>query len=717
MPKKIAVKGADSYSPQPYGSQNNVYGGAPNNGFSGSQTSASQQNASAQRPSGGSTPASAFGDFSSAWGQAITPPPYVPQPAQERYYASMMSGGPPVEAQAASEAQPAGTAGGWTPKPIVNWSNASEPPDGFAPPSYTEPPSNTPLTAAPQFSGSSNSLAAEPDKTRAVEQPTDPFYQKLYEYAAAPGYEYLHDQPDLLRGYYAYVDQLRNALKAVGFNGTQADQVDIVDWLKHQGQASPDAGRRGYDTYMDIPAGPTTGFTPSGGSGGGTFTYVGDPNQGLDPAIAGLAQQYAVDDPRYGWLVQSPVAVQEYQNYANNGNNDVDIVDWLAHQSAYSNNANPLVGRRGYDTYLYKKDPTSGQLVPRDNSTAQQNAPTNAGGPTPPAPSQPALPPTVPPVVPPVAPPAPAPQAPSVPPPATTAPPPAPPLVPPVVPPAPPPAPPVAPPASVTPPSNAGSVSPDSTDPNTIFANLQKTLAPGFQYEQDQLTRAARASTAANGGYADDSGGAGANLLNAQQGLAANQGTRLSDYAATAEQKSLDRALQYYMTNTTAGTSRYEIDTNKAIADMNADVQKLGIRTNADIEQGKLDLSRYGIDKNDLLDRYKSELSLKGEMYSADKQYDAAAMQKAASSAIAAANERTQKYVADLQRLTDVGQLGQNDVNSKRNYDLGVLGINSNVYGIDQNNLLKYYQMLMQFSTPGQLGQLPFQLPGGVMNP
>lgn len=253
----------------------------------------------------------------------------------------------------------------------------------------------------------------------------------------------------------------------------------------------------------------------------------------------------------------------------------------------------------------------------------------------------------------------------------------------------------------------------------STIAHLQEILNPGFQWEQDQLTRAARASTASpNGGYADDSGGAGANLLNAQQGLAANQGTRLSEYAATADQKALDRALQYYMTNTQAGSSRYEVDATKAIAAMNADIQKLGIMTNADIEHGKLDLSKYGIDQNDVLERYKADLALSGQKYNADAQVDAARLQKAASVSIAYSNAQAQKYAADLQHQIDLGQLGQNDVNSKRNYDLGVLGINSNVYGIDQNNLYKYYDLLMRMSTAGQLGSgLPFNLPGAVPNP
>jgi hypothetical protein len=278
----------------------------------------------------------------------------------------------------------------------------------------------------------------------------------------------------------------------------------------------------------------------------------------------------------------------------------------------------------------------------------------------------------------------------------------------------------VLPPNASTPPTTnvTPGVQQQQGDMQSTIARLQEILNPGFQWEQDQLTRAARASSAVNGGYADDSGGFGAKLINAQQGLAANQGSRLSDYAAEADQKALDRALQYYMTNTQAGSSRYEVDATKAIAAMNADIQKLGIMTNADIERGKLDLSKYGIDQNDVLERYKADLALTGQKYSADAQVDAARLQKAASASIAYANSQTQKYLAELQRQTDIEQIHQNDVNSQRNYDLGIFGTNASVYNNDQNNLLKYLQLLFSASPTGQLGGgLPFQLPAGVLTP
>lgn len=764
MPKKIGIK---PYGAPPDATLQNMYGGAQGNGYLGSSTPPSKLNA-AQQSSGstsGHAPTSALGDFSGAWGQAL----HVPRPAQARYYSALINSGSssaaasppgwdstspfPNSRNAADPFSQRGPDwGGGTPAETVPdkravmssspkpappsdpgfWGTPVQPgtmpPAGPALPPNTAPPMGPSGPSGTKFSASSDSsFSGETNRTRPSETPTDPLYKKLYEYAATPGYEYLKDQPDLLRGYYQYVDDLRTRLKEVGFDGSAADRLDFVDYLAHQGQASPLAGRAGYDTWTDMPSAPSPNFTPSGGSGGYTVTTSGNPSNGVDPAIVGLAYQYAAADPRYGWLVQSPMAIQEYQDWANQtGNTDVDIVDWLKHQDAYANRANPLAGRNGYDTFLYKMD-ANGQRVARDAApAANPNSPpppgttiTPSGGSggyaaTGPAPAPPPA--TVPPPAPqpqpaPTPSPAPAPPPATAPtPPTVAAPPPA---------PAPPTPPPTAPPATVPPPAaTPSSTTPTPPNPNDLIASLHSVLDPGFQWEQDQLTRSARAASAANGGYADDSGGAGANLLNAQQALAANQGTRLSDYVTSADQKALDRALQYYMTNTQAGTSRYQVDADKAIAAMNADVQRFGITTNADIEQGKIDFGKYQIDKTDLLERYKAELALKGQQYSADKQLDAAALQKAASASIAASNERASKYAADLQHATDIANLGQNDINSKRNYDLGVLGINSNIYSTDQNNLLKYLQLLFSASPTGQLGGgLPFQLPGAVLNP
>ena len=85
----------------------------------------------------------------------------------------------------------------------------------------------------------------------------------------------------------------------------------------------------------------------------------------------------------------------------------------------------------------------------------------------------------------------------------------------------------------------------------------------------------------------------------------------------------------------------------KYVAELDDAFKSLQLRTNADLEAKAQELQKYGIDKGDLLERYKSELALKGVTYSADRQVDAAAMQAAASSAAAASNAAAAKYNAD----------------------------------------------------------------------
>jgi len=673
--------------PDPFqGQQAGDYG----NGLSGSLTPTSQVNAANQKKVTGNP-------FSDALAGAATWQPLnfgatttTPAQGASNPFATAFESQPDGEAGGGAISQTTGVVpaagAAWEPMASVSYSNVTPP---------------APAPTNPVFTGSSNStFNAESDKTRAITPPTDPLYAKLYEYAAEPGYEYLKDKPDLLRGYYQYVDDLRTRLKQVGFDGSAADRLDFVDYLKHQGQASPLAGRNGYDTWTDMPAALDPNWKSSGGSGGGAFTTYGDPAQGLDPAIAGLAQQYAVDDPRYSWLIQSPVAVQEYQTWANQtGNTDVDIVDWLKHQSAYANRENPLVGRRGYDTFLYKKD-ANGQLVPRGaTSTPAAGTPppgmtyTESGGS-----GGGMLTGTAPPA-----------QPPAVPATATTAPPPAavpPPAAPPPVATTP------APPPSSTPPP-AATPPPTTTVTGQVPAaeiqqlidiyrkeyqsqqpDIEGLLNPMFARQRQNLIGDLNADAAAtgaihSGGFGQTKGDALANLGEKQSGI-------LADYASKQNLAQMEQNTELAKLSTSAGMQQF-------LAEMNDSLQRDQINTNADLQKwlstDDNTLKKYGIDAQAVWEKYQSDIGLKGKQIDAAASIDAAKLHAAAANAAAGAQARVSSENARLQHQLGLDQLGVARENNMGNFILGIMSLIAG--GADNlGDILKNLPTNLVVSTP-----------------
>lgn len=190
------------------------------------------------------------------------------------------------------------------------------------------------------------------------------------------------------------------------------------------------------------------------------------------------------------------------------------------------------------------------------------------------------------------------------------------------------------PPRERTPPPPA----PQLTDFNELLTRtigeIENRYDPLFQKQQDDLQRRLTHIGATTG--AVDAGGFTESVGNALSGLQAEQGAQLGQEISALTQSGQALATQRY------------------VSELDAAVRQEQIRTNADVESWALDLQKYGIDKNDLMERYKSELALRGVMYSADAQVNAAALHAAASQAAAVASADASRYAADQRLRSDI---------------------------------------------------------------
>lgn len=233
---------------------------------------------------------------------------------------------------------------------------------------------------------------------------------------------------------------------------------------------------------------------------------------------------------------------------------------------------------------------------------------------------------------------------PTTPPPTTTTPPPG-----PTPPPTPPPF--VPPPAPTTPtqPTAPGTY-------NDVVKAIHDRFAPGFAQQQSDLARQLNAQGALTGDI--NSGGYGATFGRSMADLVNQQGSQEAGFLQQANENALNRGVEVYGTKAKMWSDS-----------LGADIQKYGIDTNAGL-QSYLDandnaLKAYGIDKNDLLERYKAELALKGIQYDNATKLDIATLQKVASD-----------YATDVDRERNTMQ-----------YILGILGIDNetlkNILGAD----------------------------------
>jgi hypothetical protein len=209
--------------------------------------------------------------------------------------------------------------------------------------------------------------------------------------------------------------------------------------------------------------------------------------------------------------------------------------------------------------------------------------------------------------------------------------------------------------------------------------DMEKLLSPMFQRQQQILSDKLRAEAALTPGRLE-SGGFGENESDA---LATLSGEQSATLANSLQQQSLAKMQQ----NTALITLGTNAGMQKYVADLNADLTKFQVNTNADLQKW-LDnqdnaLKKYGIDTGDVLARYQSELQLKGQMFSAEKGVDAAALQAAAAHAAAAASAQASQANAQLQF-----QLGMQGLNVDREKNIGqfILGL-LGVGNMDLNSL------------------------------
>lgn len=186
---------------------------------------------------------------------------------------------------------------------------------------------------------------------------------------------------------------------------------------------------------------------------------------------------------------------------------------------------------------------------------------------------------------------------------------------------------------------------------------ISNRYQPGFARDRDDLQQRLMQTGALSGAL--NAGGftdvVGDELVN----LASKQSAQLGEEISKQTMNERQFAMQKY------------------VAELNDSFSRLQLKTNADLEAKAQELQKYGIDKGDLLERYKAELQLKGQTYSADKQVDAAAMQAAASGAAAAAQAAASKYNADRDYQLGLVNADINREQGVMQFVLGLSGQNS----------------------------------------
>jgi hypothetical protein len=211
---------------------------------------------------------------------------------------------------------------------------------------------------------------------------------------------------------------------------------------------------------------------------------------------------------------------------------------------------------------------------------------------------------------------------------------------------------------------------------NTVIGEVSQRYNPMFQQQQGDLQRQLQQSAAVSGAL--NSGGFGATAGKAMNQLMGQQGQQLGQEISEQTKNYSQLAMQKYVT------------------EINAAVQQEQIRTNADLERYAQDLQKYGIDKNDLLARYQSQLALKGQMYSADRSVDAAALHAAASQAAAAASAQASMYAANLGYQSD---LMRGDISREQNIMQFILG----AYALGPD----WARLILQSGPEGMFGNVP----------
>lgn len=505
----------------------------------------------------------------------------------------------------------------------------------------------------------------KPDPTKVVTPPsTDP---RVERYASSPGYEWIREQPGVVGAY----EQEAQRLGQAGESG-----IDIVDWLAAKGYPSPAAERNGYNSYYFRDA----NFTKREG------VALPPPPAGTENADV-AAQWYrqfgkafegitGADVTRYrNWALQSGVMpptgsgpdISQMANWWTK-------VDSVTRGGQYAGGANPNAG----------VGPVMPAMPPAPELTTPSTPATPGGEPTKAVPSMPFTG---------GEPAGPVPSMPFT-----------------------------APPSEGPPPMSEGGdpmVTPPPASPSgpgigDNMRSLSDRFRPQFEQEQEDLLRAMMHTGGVTG--MSDSGGFGSTVGKEMNRLIGRQSADMGKYIFEGGENEANRSLQKYIADQDTRTKLKVLETEsgmqKYMADLNATLTREGIKTNADLERelAKLDAEtkKYGIDANDILERYKADLAFKGIKYSADAGVSAAGMQAAAAGAAQAAAGAARQAEMEFQRE----RLKYEDVFNQRQYDLGLLNINRDIYGMDLDNQYKLMMLQWYMSPEARIGGSPPGVPG-----
>lgn len=252
-------------------------------------------------------------------------------------------------------------------------------------------------------------------------------------------------------------------------------------------------------------------------------------------------------------------------------------------------------------------------------------------------------------------------------------------------------APPALPPPAPLPPVSGGS--PEST----ALDSFKQALATQKSQGQAELARQVKASMAFDGS------------INAPGAVASSLGTTLSQYGAdfdkqstaamlAEDQSAKDRALQEAL-------AKYQQQTQLGVAGMDLEGKKYGA-------DSSLTGQKYGVDANVGMSTSRNATDLQIAQIQAQAQAQAAASQAGAAMAASGASAAAQKYAADMAYKESMDRNTTTQQGNQLQYNLGVLGINRDIYGIDSNSQNSMYNLLYQMG-PEQLARYVF----GVQNP
>lgn len=202
-----------------------------------------------------------------------------------------------------------------------------------------------------------------------------------------------------------------------------------------------------------------------------------------------------------------------------------------------------------------------------------------------------------------------------------------------------------------------------------IMSKLREQFDPQFKSEREYLDRMMRQNASINGSI--NSGGFGATYAKGMGDLVGKQGAQIGQMGFQAREAELDRALKSNLS-----LNQFELDKW--------------------INANKFALEQKGIDV---------------ERYKADQAYRAALAQANAMGSAAQYGADAAKYNADLDYRLGTQRLGYDNIFNQRQYDLGVLGINRDIYQGDQGDRFRWANLLWNMSPDARLSGPNFNLP------